>query len=204
MSKKTASGRPVNAQAGAALKAAALRLVRENGYEKVSIAAIAQAAGVARQTLYNRWKTKADLVLDAVFEETQSYAAAPRPDDDRPSRILLEEFLVNVFGHLVVNGDILRALIAAAQRDVEFQETFHARFVLPREEMVTRLLRRAQSRGELAPARDTELVSALIHGAFWYRLLNRGALDRALAQAIAADVFGPAPMAPEAAERPGP
>ena len=59
MSVKRSGGRPANEEASAALKAAALRLVRETGYEKVSIAAIIAEAGVARQTLYNRWDTKA-------------------------------------------------------------------------------------------------------------------------------------------------
>lgn len=190
MTGKSVSGRPLNTQAGLALKAAALRLVRENGYERVSIAAIAQEAGVARQTLYNRWDTKADLVLDAVFEETQSYAAEPRLDDARHCRDLLEEFLVNVFKHLAVNGDVLRALIGAAQQDVTFQETFYSKFVAPREQMITNLLLRAQERGELSPNRNTELVSSLIHGAFWYRLLNRRELGAEFARAIALDVFG--------------
>lgn len=189
MTKETAAGRPVNAQAGAALKAAALRLVREKGYDKVSIAAITKEASVARQTLYNRWNTKADLVLDAVFEETQNYAAAPPLEDVQDYRVLVEEFLTNVFHHLTVDGDILRALIAAAQQDVTFQDTFYAKFVLPREKMITDLLQRAKERGELSPNRNPELVSGIIHGAFWYRLLNRGTLDAEFAKAITLDVF---------------
>lgn len=190
MTKESVGGRPVNAQAGAAMKAAALRLVREKGYDKVSIAAITKEAGVARQTLYNRWNTKADLVLDAVFEETQNYAALPSLDDARDCRVLVEEFLTNVFRHLSADGDILRALIAAAQQDVTFHETFYAKFVLPREKMITDLLQRAKERGELSPNRNPELISGLIHGAFWYRLLNRGALDATFARAITLDVFG--------------
>ena len=189
MTKAGAGGRPVNARAGAALKAAALRLVREKGYDNVSIAAIAQEAGVARQTLYNRWNTKADLVLDAVFEETQNYAASPPLDDPRDCRVLLEEFLTNVFGHLATDGDTMRALIAAAQQDVTFQETFYAKFVLPREKVITNLLQRAQERGEVSPIRNAELVSGFIHGAFWYRLLNRQPLDAKFARAITFDVF---------------
>ena len=189
MTKESVGGRPVNAQAGAALKAAALRLVREKGYDTVSITAITKEAGVARQTLYNRWNTKADLVLDAVFEETQNYAAAPPLDDVHDCRVLLEEFLTNVFRHLTADGDILRALIAAAQQDVTFQETFYTKFVLPREKMITDLLRLAKERGELSANRNVELVSGFIHGAFWYRLLNRGELDAKFSRAITFDVF---------------
>ncbi len=182
-------GRPVDAAAGQALKAAALQLVRERGYSKVSIAAIAGAAGVARQTLYNRWNTKADLVLDAVFEETGRFSTQPPDDAGMPCARQLESFLAEVFSHLTVDSDPLRALIAAAQEDPAFQAAFRDRFVLPRERIVTELLRRAQARGELGAERDPEMLSAFVHGAFWYRLLNGQPVDAALARAIAAEVF---------------
>lgn len=189
MNTQSTGGRPVSLQAGAALKEAALRLVRANGYNKVSIAVIAKEAGVARQTLYNRWDTKADLVLDALFEDAENYAAAPSLEDTRDSRVLLEEFLMSIFHHLTANGDMMRALIAAAQHDTAFRSSFYAKFVLPRDRMITDLLRLAQMRGEFSPDRDAELVSGFIHGAFWYRLLNRKPLDANFARAIVSDCF---------------
>lgn len=189
MTKEVASGRPLNAEASAALKAAALRLIRESGYDKVTIAAIAKEAGVARQTLYNRWNTKAELVLEAVFEETHNYAADPMLEAAGDCRALLENFLIKVFQHLNVDGDILRALIAAAQQDRAFQDAFLADFVQPRERMMTALLHHAQEHGELSPNRDPEVISAMVHGAFWYRLLNRKPLDADYARAIVSEIL---------------
>ncbi|SNT01096.1 TetR/AcrR family transcriptional regulator [Tropicimonas sediminicola] len=182
-------GRPPNAATSAALKEAALRLMREYGYRKVSIADIASAAGVARQTLYNRWKTKADLVLEAVFEETALVAAEPDAAGEESCRVQLETFLSNVFRHLDRDGDAMRSLIAAAQEDESFQEEFRTRFILPREEMVTGLLRRAQERGEIGRNRDPEFLSTLIHGAMWYRMLNGQVVDAAFAHDIVEEVF---------------
>ena len=199
MANDGSGGRPLNAKSGSDLKAAALSLIREHGYDAVSIAAIAKAAGVARQTLYNRWNTKADLVLEAVFEQTHSYAAAPVLDGTQPCRAVLEGFLINVFDHLNVDGDTLRALIAAAQQDAAFHGTFQEKFVLPRERMISALLQQAQERGELSSSRDLAMVSTSIHGVFWYRLLNGGALNRTLARDIVLDVFG-TPPAPAGAQ----
>ena len=55
--------------------------------------------------------------------------------------------------------------------------------------MITAVLRRAQDRGELSPGRNVETLSTLIHGAFWYRLLNRGVLDAGVANEIVAETF---------------
>ncbi|MEO9780034.1 MAG: TetR/AcrR family transcriptional regulator [Sedimentitalea sp.] len=189
MKKATSGGRPISTKASSDLKAAALRLIRERGYEKVSIATIAKEAGVARQTLYNRWNTKADLVLEAVFEETHNYAAEPVLDDAKDCRTRLEEFLINVFEHLKIDGDTLRALIASAQHDATFHASFHTNFVLPREKMITALLHHAQERGEFPVKRNPEMVSTFIHGAFWYRLLNRGTLDANFAKDVTTEVF---------------
>ena len=60
------AGRPRDARADEEIRSAALSLIRESGYRAVSIAAIAKKAGVARQSVYNRWPTKADLVLSLV------------------------------------------------------------------------------------------------------------------------------------------
>lgn len=184
------SGRPPDKAAGRALTAAALQLVREKGYAGVSIAEIAAKAGVARQTLYNRWKTKADLVLDAVFEETGRHSAEPPGETGESAAAQLERFLTGVFTHLTEDGEPLRALIAAAQEDAVFRDDFRERFVLPREEIVTDLLRRAQARGELGPERDPALLSAFIHGAFWYRLLNGLPVTPDLAREMTKEIFG--------------
>ncbi|SOH93231.1 transcriptional regulator, TetR family [Monaibacterium marinum] len=186
---KQPAGRPRDTEAAGAIKAATLKLVRERGYGKVSIAAIAAEANVARQTLYNRWNTKANLVLDAVFEETAQYADTPQHDPNQSSKSQLERFLAQVFTHLTENGDPIRALIAAAQDDHAFRQVFSERFVKPREKMVTDLLRNAQNNGEIAPTRNVEMLSSFVHGAFWYALLNGDPVDNDLARNIAGEIF---------------
>ncbi|WP_373636920.1 TetR-like C-terminal domain-containing protein [Yoonia sp. BS5-3] len=125
-----------------------------------------------------------------MFDDAENYAAAPSLEDGRDIRVLLEEFLLNIFQYVTANGDMMRALIAAAQHDTAFHSSFYAKFVLPRDKMISDLLRLAQTRGEFSPERDAELVSGFIHGAFWYRLLNRKPLDARFARAIVSDVFG--------------
>ncbi|WP_176086598.1 TetR/AcrR family transcriptional regulator [Martelella sp. HB161492] len=183
------SGRPRDLEAARALKTAALDLVRRHGYGHVSIAMIAAQAGVARQTLYNRWQTKADLVLDAVFDEANRQVSSPDLAADVPIRDQLEAFLMRVFAHVRADGDTLRALIAAAQETPGFREAFRERFVKPREAIVTALLQQAQQRGELSAARDPAFLSEMIHGVFWYRLLNGKCVGAGFASAIAAEIF---------------
>jgi len=186
---KPVFGRPKDDSVSTALKAAALRMVQREGYRHVTIASITREAGVARQSLYNRWNTKADLVLAALADTGMHADGAFEQRDLGSSRARLAEFLTIVFVRLDRDADILRSLIAAAQDDPEFGAAFHSRFVAPREAMVMKLLREAQHAGEIPVDRNIGVISAMIHGAFWYRLLNRLPLDAALAEGLAAEAF---------------
>ncbi|WP_423920159.1 TetR/AcrR family transcriptional regulator [Frigoribacterium sp. 2-23] len=77
---------------------AAARLFAEQGYDAVSMVAVAVAAGVAEQTVYNHFPTKPDLVLDLADEmlESARRAVADRGPLATPADAL----------RLVVHGDI--------------------------------------------------------------------------------------------------
>lgn len=51
--------------------AATRRLLASDGYDQVSIEAIARAANVSRPTVYRRWPSKTHLVFDAVFDSAE-------------------------------------------------------------------------------------------------------------------------------------
>ena len=50
--------------------AATRRLLVDRGYQRISMDAIAEAAGVSRPTIYRRWPSKAHVVYDAVYPDT--------------------------------------------------------------------------------------------------------------------------------------
>ena len=59
-------GRPRNPDADELIRAATLRLLSEYGYDRCSIDAVADEAGVTRATVYRRYPTKVDLVTESV------------------------------------------------------------------------------------------------------------------------------------------
>ena len=59
-------GRPRDERASQAINEAALRLLMEVGYARLSMESVASEAGVARATVYRRFKDKADLVTAAI------------------------------------------------------------------------------------------------------------------------------------------
>ncbi|QZA09128.1 TetR/AcrR family transcriptional regulator [Mycolicibacter heraklionensis] len=60
-------GRPRDPRTEQAITQATRRLLAQDGYDQVSIEAIAREADVSRPTVYRRWPSKTHLVFDAVF-----------------------------------------------------------------------------------------------------------------------------------------
>ena len=70
-------GRPRSEAAHQAILAAAVALLREVGYDAVTMDGIAARAGVGKATVYRRWATKEELVVEAI---TSLVRAFPVPD----------------------------------------------------------------------------------------------------------------------------
>ena len=76
-------GRPRDQRASTAITDAALRQVRELGYAKVSMESVACEAGVARTTIYRRYRDKADLITAAIAGNSTSHLVSGPSDDPR-------------------------------------------------------------------------------------------------------------------------
>ncbi|MFV8175894.1 TetR/AcrR family transcriptional regulator [Mycolicibacterium peregrinum] len=69
MSSLTGPGRPRDPQTQRDIMRATRDLLARDGYDQLSIEAIAREAGVSRPTIYRRWPSKAHLVFDAAFSQ---------------------------------------------------------------------------------------------------------------------------------------
>ena len=59
-------GRQLDASRDAALRDAALELLAEVGYDRLSMDAVAARAKASKMTIYRRWSSKAELVVAAI------------------------------------------------------------------------------------------------------------------------------------------
>lgn len=71
-------GRPRDPRRDEAIRDAALGLLAEVGYDRMTVDAIAAAAGVSKPTIYRRWAGKQELVADAI--RLHPHQQAPTPD----------------------------------------------------------------------------------------------------------------------------
>lgn len=154
-------GRPRDERATQAITEAALRQLAELGYARLSMESIASEVGVARATVYRRFKDKADLVTAAIVGNPGGrFPDQPSTDPRRDLIAYLEAFderfgesCVEVVGTLLGARDEHAALALHRQRVIE-----------PRTGYVRALLVRAQELGELSTDTDVDLAVQMLTG----------------------------------------
>ncbi|HEY4239203.1 MAG TPA: TetR/AcrR family transcriptional regulator [Kofleriaceae bacterium] len=178
-------GRPRSATARTAILDATVQLVTRDG-NRVTIDAIAAAAGVGKQTIYRWWKGRAEIMAEAIAEMLVQRVTTP---DKGSLRADLAFFLAATFAvgpRSKAISALLRGLMVESQLDPSFHVQFRSRLIEPRRAVLRTIFQRAAMRGDLRRDFDIDLGIDIAFGVLWYRLLVRNApLDRKAAAAIA-------------------
>lgn len=163
---------------------AAVHLVRR-GYNRVTIEAIAAAAGAGKQTIYRWWPSKAALYLE-VYEGLMAEADyRPRGDAIGSELRRLLRRLFKVYGAKPARA-ILAGLIAEAQSDARIAKIVRLYLVSRQRQMLRPLFTIAQAKGEIRRGADLNAVVDAISAAMWFRLvLGQGPLNAKFADQLA-------------------
>jgi AcrR family transcriptional regulator len=70
-------GRPRDPSRDGVIRAAILQLLTEVGYGALTMDAVASEAGVGKATIYRRWRTKQDLVVDTIHDLNRAEVVPP-------------------------------------------------------------------------------------------------------------------------------
>ncbi|MFE6690842.1 TetR/AcrR family transcriptional regulator [Streptomyces sp. NPDC057743] len=153
---------------------AALTLVGEVGYEKLTIEGIAARAGVGKQTIYRWWPSKAAVLLDAFGSVVDEYDQEGLPDTGDLAADLktVLRATADEFNDAAWQAPY-RALAAAGANDEELSRTFVGRLMEPGTRVYVDRLRAAQDAGELAPDIDLRIAAEMLLSPFSQRWLMR-------------------------------
>lgn len=160
-------GRPRSEAADLAISRATLHLLATEGLESTTMAAIARSAGVSTATLYRRYASRSDVVVDALSRGSESLAV---PDTGSLSSDL-RVYFTNLIQDLTDEhgARIIRALLDEAQRDPVLANAVDTNMAAPARKGLLHILRRAQTRGEISRRFDTEVVADFALGPIYHR-----------------------------------
>ncbi|NUR00757.1 MAG: TetR/AcrR family transcriptional regulator [Streptomyces sp.] len=178
-------GRPRSETARRAVLDAALLLCQTGGYQALTMKAIAETAGVGRQTVYRWWPTKQDVLIDALRD--LRLRRSERLDPDSGDTLAdLRTLLTATFALAnSLTGKALTGLMADAQHDPGLSDRLQGTVIGPRRYALRLILARGVERGELDEAVPLDLAVDFAFGTMWYRLISHHApADAELAEQI--------------------
>lgn len=166
----------------------AREILAEGGVRALTVEGVAERTGIAKTTIYRRFRGKRDLALAVVLDRAEQVPTVP----DRGSVAdELAELTTNVVRVLTdaLTGPVMQGLVSDLATDVELATAFRVQVVERRITDVHTILERAARRGEVAAELDAGFVTEMLLGPVYYRLLLSGeALDAAVAERIASCV----------------
>jgi AcrR family transcriptional regulator len=160
------------------------QLLIEQGVHGLTVEGVAARAGMAKTTIYRRYRSKHQLALAVLFDMVERVVAVEDVGDTRNELIAFVDGAVRVLESTLM-GRVMQGLVSDFASDPELGKAFREQVVSVRLAEVKRLVDRGIERGDLAPEVDHELIHELLFGPVYYRLLlSGGQLDAGLAERI--------------------
>jgi AcrR family transcriptional regulator len=157
-----------------AILTAALDLVGEVGYAKLSIERIAAAAGVGKQTIYRWWPSKGALLFDAFLTLTTDDQAGALPDTGDLAadlKLVLRATVAELNDPR--HDQPMRALHTEIVHDPALAADYAKRLDEPLRELKKDRLRAAQRAGQVAENIDLDAAIDILFGPILNRWLQR-------------------------------
>ena len=148
--------------------AAAMELVSECGFGRVTIEGIAEKSGVARSTIYRHWDSLPEILHDAMVE-----AVAAHGDVNTGS---LRGDLIEIYTHLAEHlssptlGHIVVSMFAEARRDPKVADLLN-KFSTKRKQRVVDAIEAAKAKEALPASVDSEAMAADLGAPVFFRAI---------------------------------
>lgn len=168
-----APGRPRSAQAEQAILDAALEMLAAVGINGLTVEGVAARAGVGKATIYRRYPSKGELILDALSRLSDEY----KPVTGVSVRADLIQMVDAIRRRSAssLSGQIMPRLIGDSADNPELMEAYRERTLRPRRDIFVSVLQRGVDEGLVRDGLDLEDVIDLFVGPVFNRVLKCGA-----------------------------
>ncbi|BEP13825.1 TetR/AcrR family transcriptional regulator [Acidothermaceae bacterium B102] len=143
---------------------ATLDLLAESGVGGVTMEGVAAAAKTGKASVYRRWPSKEDLLVDAMRHALPPLDAAPDTGSVRDDLVALLVIMLEVINSK--RGCAIQAFMFDNSVDKALMQVIKSRAMEPRHQMLVDVLARGRDRGEVRPdavnAQTAEVGPALI------------------------------------------
>jgi AcrR family transcriptional regulator len=155
---KPRRGRPRDPSVDGAILSAAMELLAEVGFARLTMDDVARRARAGKASVYLRWPNKVALVSDAIQHRS---AVVPEIQDSGSLRQDMTDFLRGLMRGKAAGARSLTAVTGEIAANPELRRAWRQSLAGALNDAVRAIVQRAVERGELPPSTDVELLSAV-------------------------------------------
>jgi AcrR family transcriptional regulator len=183
-------GRPRDPSRDGVIRAAILRLLADVGYGALTMDAVASEAGVGKATIYRRWRTKQDLVVDTIADLNRAEATpADTGSLEGDLRAILRSLVSVISGP---TGAATLSLLSTVPHQPALAHAFRNGPLGVWRHAFEQIWARAEGRGEVRPGLAGSVVSETTSALLVQRWLLTGeTVDDAYADEVLETVILP-------------
>jgi len=145
----------------------------EVGYAAFTIESVAARAKTGKASIYRRWPTKQDLVIDAFcskFRESRELIDGLL-DTDRSTRDILVELANRITALAAESGEVFRAVAGEVTRYPELAEAIEQQVHCPKRDALIEILQRGVERGEVRPDAACALFAEVLPAVLMHQIV---------------------------------
>lgn len=165
-------GRPMNTAIDEQLLRATQDLLIEEGFERLTMDAVARRCGASKATIYRRWPGKTALVVAAAAALFQA-PELPDTGDLREDLLACGRAYVQTGGR---NAEVLASVISASRHDAGLRESSQQALGAPYGGLFERVLSRAVERGLIRDDHDLETLAQVFPALAYQKVAALGLL----------------------------
>jgi AcrR family transcriptional regulator len=165
-------GRPRDPSRDGVIRAAILRLLADVGYGALTMDAVASEAGVGKATIYRRWRTKQDLVVDTISDLNREEAAPLDTGSlEGDLRAILRQLVSVISGPA---GAATLSLLSTVPHQPALAQAFQNGPVRVWRHAFSQVWARAEERGEIRPGWQRTVAAETVSSILVQRWLLTG------------------------------
>jgi AcrR family transcriptional regulator len=176
-------GRPRDPSRDGVIRAAILRLLADVGYGALTMDAVASEAGVGKATIYRRWRTKQDLVVDTISDLNRAEATpADTGSLEGDLRAMMHQMVSMIGGP---TGAATLSLLSTIPHQPALAQAFQDGPLAVWRQSFEELWARAEERGEIRPGLANSVIAETTSALMVQRWLLTGReVDEAFADEV--------------------
>jgi AcrR family transcriptional regulator len=167
-------GRRPSPDTAKAILYATREVLAEAGVHGLTVEAVAARSGVAKTTIYRRWRSRDELALAVLIEMVHDQVrSVPDRGNTKDQLVAFVGGAIRILNSTLM-GRVMQGLVSELATNQQLALGFREEVVARRVAELTRLLELGIERGEIRPDANIKMANELLFGPIYYRLLLSG------------------------------